>query len=188
MKSFVLHAPCKTCPFRKDKPFYLAPGRRREIAEALQGGDTFYCHDTVQYDDDLEDPPDVHGSQHCAGAAKSIMLSGGTTQMMRIDERLGGIRLDELEKRGPEVWPLDEWQKLNPEGTELEEEDILTCVNCDSGCLAPAGTIGSGGAILSGTESADGECAECGEPLCSNCADDQGFCYSCSEEEDIEDY
>ena len=181
MRSFVLAAPCATCPFRKDKAFPLRPAAREQIAASLAQGLTFYCHNTVDYDVDDDQEPNVGASQHCAGAAKSLMLSGGTTQMMRISERLGGVRLDELEERGPEVWPLDEWRRLNEEGTELDEYEVETCVNCDPGCLAPVGFLGNSGAVMRGTESADGVCEECGEPLCSNCADDQGLCAMCSE-------
>lgn len=191
--SIILQTPCATCPFRKDRNFFLYPSRRQEIAQALLEGAAFSCHNTVHWDEDDPEAGDEsydHGkTKHCAGAAKSLMLSGGTTQMMRIAERLGDIDLEQLEDRGPEVWPLDEWQRLNDAGTEIEDdEEIAVCETCNPGCLAPAGTLGNSGAILTGTESADGECAECGTPLCSNCADDQGLCYMCTEEEEQEDY
>jgi len=49
------------------------------------------------------------------------------------------------------------------------------------GCLAPAGWL-EGGSVVRGTTSADGECPTCGEPVCSECADENGRCESCADE------
>lgn len=187
-------APCAKCPFRKDVPIYLRLDRRREIARALVGGGGFPCHATVNYDLDEDEgwdsEPDASNASMCAGAAKSLMLDGGTTNHMRVAERLGLVDLDAVAERGSEVWSLAEWQTL-AEGATTDDpapadddEEVETCSTVNAGCLAPAGYAGFNGGVAYGTEPADGECASCGEPLCSNCADTEGRCSMCTEEED----
>jgi hypothetical protein len=109
------------------------------------------------------------------------MLSGGTTQMMRIGERLGLVDLDKVAERGADVWTLDDWVLLEERSTGDNPvfQEPLACSTMEAGCLAPAGYQGSGGGVISGTESADGECPECGVPVCSNCADAKGLCGTC---------
>jgi hypothetical protein len=68
----------------------------------------------------------------------------------------------------------------NPE----QEDEVPTCNSVEAGCLAPAGYLGSGGGVISGTDAADLECPSCGEPVCSNCANDDGLCVFCAEQED----
>lgn len=182
MTRVVTAAPCANCPFRKDVPIYLRSGRREEIARGLIDGHTFHCHATVDYDDE-GDGHETSESVQCAGAAKALMLSGGTTQMMRIGERLGLVDLDKVAERGAEVWSLADWVRLAERSTGddpvFTDDEVNPCGTVDEGCLAPAGYMGSGGAVISGTESADGECPECGEPVCSNCADAYGHCGTC---------
>jgi hypothetical protein len=36
--------PCKNCPFRTDRPFYLSRKRREEIAESITRDGIFTCH------------------------------------------------------------------------------------------------------------------------------------------------
>jgi hypothetical protein len=66
---------------------------------------------------------------------------------------------------------------------EVRDEVFKTCHVVDAGCTAPAGMLGSGGAILDGLEPADFECRTCGEWTCENCADETQRCNIC-----IEDY
>jgi hypothetical protein len=192
----VVKAPCAKCPFRKDVPIYLRRGRRQEIAEALVEGGDFPCHATVDYSEDGEGTESGSGGATCAGAAKAIMAAGGTTQLMRIAERLGAADLDDVAVRGAEVWDLDDWTRLAEGSTgdapvwEVGGEDgeVRACCTVDDGCLAPAGFLSSSGAVVRGSEEADGECVECGEPLCSNCADPEGLCSMCRDwSEDDED-
>lgn len=194
MTNAITAAPCAKCPFRKDVPIYLRRERREEIAHALNNGGDFSCHATVNYveDDDGESYGDTSEATTCAGAAKALMLAGGTTQLMRVAERLGLADLDRTAERGAEVWSLTEWPLLaegatgdNPEYDE--DAEVETCGTVNAGCLAPAGYLGAGGGVLYGTEAADEECVECGEAVCSNCISEQGHCGFCAEYED-EDY
>jgi hypothetical protein len=94
-----LVTPCKDCPFRTDKPFYLTMGRVREILRALVERDqTFPCHKTVDYaaneqadEDDGEDQRPRIGTekeQHCAGAMILLEHMERPNQLMRIAERI----------------------------------------------------------------------------------------------------
>lgn len=185
--------PCTSCPFRKDKPIYLRRGRRAEIAQALLSGQSFWCHGTVDYDGDEDEwgevEPNTANAKMCAGAEKALMAIGQSSQMGRIAERLGLVDLDRQEARGAEVWDLHEWQRLNegatadnPEG-DGDDDEGEPCGTVGPNCIAPAGFL-VGGGVVEGTEAADSECTECGEPLCSECADAQGRCGLCTEEED----
>lgn len=175
----VLKAPCAKCPFRSDVPIYLRAGRREDIARSLHRGEHFTCHEHTGPECDRHGP-------ECVGARKAIALDGGSTQMGRIEERLGMVDLDELAERGADVWPLSTWP-LVPEGEtaatwDLDDaEDVEPCTTSNPGCLAPAGWL-EGGSVVRGTTSADGECPTCGEPVCSECADGNGRCESCSDE------
>ena len=181
-------APCAHCPFRKDVPIYLRQDRREEIADTIRRGSWFPCHETTS-DDGEGDLYAGADAVECAGSAKAIMADGGTTQTMRIAERLGMVDLDTVETKGPDCWSLNEWVRLAEGATgdspewEIEDE-ILTCCTVGPDCLAPAGFLSASGAIEDGLVAADGECAACGEGLCSNCADDEGMCSMCSEEDD----
>jgi hypothetical protein len=173
-------------------PVYLHVGRRADIAHGLVDGRDFYCHETVGYDnedDDGETVPDTMDAVICAGAAKSLLAAGGSTQMMRIAERLGLADLDVTAERGPDVWDLNLWTEIEMGSTGddwqyAEEAEVETCNTVNDGCLAPAGFLGSNGGVVRGAEAADGRCAECDEPLCSNCADSKGRCIMCTDEED----
>lgn len=177
--------PCARCPFRKDVPVYLRADRREEIADSLYAGQDFPCHATVTYKDGQgESTADTSRSVTCAGAAKALMLTGGTTQLMRIAERLGAADLDATAERGAEVWSLDEWRRLAMGSTGDDPtweipENVETCNTVDDRCLAPAGFLTGSGGVVRGTVAADMECSECSEAVCSNCADDEGRCGTC---------
>lgn len=90
---FDLKKPCKLCPFRKDIDPFLGRARAQEIADGLRADGTFYCHQTVEYDDDHWDEDgsyfDNGEEQHCAGAALCLEHEERPNQMMRIAERIG---------------------------------------------------------------------------------------------------
>lgn len=184
--------PCVKCPFRKDVPIYLRTGRRQEIAENLLAQRTFWCHATVEHreDDNGEGWADTSESAECAGAVKSLMLVGGTTQTARVAERLGMVDLDAIESSPVEVWDLDTWRRLAEGATgddpQMDEEaEVETCAVSDSGCLAPAGWLGAGGGVVRGTVAADGRCEACGDPVCSNCRHgEDGPCFDCLPEDE----
>lgn len=186
MTATVLKAPCGKCPFRSDVPIYLRAGRREDIAMKIRGGGHFPCHEHVERDD--EGAALGFGGPECAGARKSIMAAGGSTQMQRIEERLGMHDPDALEAQKVPVWSLDVWPRV-PEGETAETwdpeeaEGVRTCQTVNDGCLAPAGYL-SGGEVVLGSVEADGECVTCEEPLCSNCADADGNCHMCTELEE----
>lgn len=187
-------APCAKCPFRKDIPIYLRPERREEIVEALRDGLSFPCHESVDWheaESDDDEPYYEGGETECAGAVKALLAAGGTTQMTRIAERLGIADADVVAARGVDVWALDQWPRLAegstgdaPAWEEGDEDGVETCNTVNGGCLAPAGYLGTSGAVVSGTVAADGECGTCGEACCTNCLDDGGLCGYCTEDED----
>lgn len=197
VKSATITRPCTRCPFRSDVPVYLHPERRADIIEqSLVEGREFYCHETTVYDEDSEEMTIGAGSLICAGFVKMVEAGGGSTNMMRVAERIGLYDATQVE-RGADVWDQDEFAVV-PEGAvkrdglivdhetglEVEVAYVTPCGTVNFGCLAPAGWIGAGGGIVNGTTSADSECPGCGEPVCSNCADSQGRCGGCTEEED----
>lgn len=190
----IMGAPCAKCPFRKDVPIYISRERRAEISTALLSGQTFWCHNTVDYDGEPdewgEEQPDTTDSIPCAGAEKALLGIGQTSQMGRISSRLGLLDYDKVETTGAPSWDLHTWQTLGEgsvEGEEIEEieEYIETCSVVNQGCLAPAG-YAVGGGVVEGTEAADEHCEACGEAVCSNCITANGMCEFCDEEEEDE--
>lgn len=182
-------SPCGKCPFRKDVPIYLLPDRREEIADEILAGRDFPCHATVDWDDDDEEGPVpvLSGSMTCAGAVKAVDSAGGSMQLVRIAERLGMADVDRTLDSSVEVWDLEDWPRLAMGSTgdapvwEVGDENgVETCGTVTEDCLAPAGFLMGSGGVQHGMVAADGECVECGDPLCSACADDEGCCGMCS--------
>ena len=66
--------PCAHCPFVEANNFPLRKSRRKEIAESLRSGTTFFCHSTVDYTDEGADMSSSSG--RCVGAASVLYRSG----------------------------------------------------------------------------------------------------------------
>jgi hypothetical protein len=84
-----LKRPCANCPFRADIPPYLRGGRVREIERGARAGHDFHCHRTIKYDTEDGRGRVTADSERCAGFAIVLEKEGLTTQMMRIEERIG---------------------------------------------------------------------------------------------------
>lgn len=184
--------PCSKCPFRKDVPVYLRLDRRRQIANSLVvDGQEFWCHETTDWTDEEIEGDDEYTQKGreeiCAGAAISLHRDGGSTQLMRIAERISNVDLDKMTAKFPDVWTVREFMSLAEGSTAdaivIEEDvaDIETCSVVGPDCLAPAGYLGTGGGVVHGTEAAENRCSLCGEPVCDNCMDGD-VCLDCSEE------
>lgn len=186
--------PCAKCPFRAEfrgESDYLRPGRRREIVRALLTGQSgFPCHETVTHAEDDDGEPicvNRRAERECAGVLLVLHREGASTQMSRISERLGSFDPDEFvaAHAGVALWTLDECTADGlPDDDQEEEGDA--CNTVGPTCLAPAGYLEGGVAVASGLV-ADGECPNCGEAVCSECADENGLCGRCAEEEDDPD-
>lgn len=85
--NYALTSPCENCPFRRDVPGYLHPGRVTEIERSLERA-TFPCHKTTEFDDDGQARATAK-TQHCAGALILLEKLERPSQMMRISERCG---------------------------------------------------------------------------------------------------
>lgn len=98
---FDLRTPCRDCPFRTDIEFALAPGRVREIWDAITTQDaTFVCHKTTRFDDDGEYRASAT-EQHCAGALILLLRKERPNQLMRIAARIGRFDPDALDLDAP---------------------------------------------------------------------------------------
>lgn len=86
----VMPRPCPHCPFRTDVEGYLRAERAQEIANSLRWGQSFPCHETVDYDSGEEGEGIVTlDTRHCAGAALVLENEGCPNQLMQVAERLG---------------------------------------------------------------------------------------------------
>jgi hypothetical protein len=101
---FDLKRPCKTCPFRvgHGSRFRLYPERLEKIRRAS----AFQCHNTVEYEDDEDEPSIIEGedfdeqwrpiknmerAQQCAGLMAVLTRQGEPNQIMQVAERLGQL-------------------------------------------------------------------------------------------------
>jgi hypothetical protein len=96
--SMKLKAPCKDCPFRKDRDFLV---RRRKIDLTFDlgfQGQSFSCHKTLDYSGDRG--TFIEGiSNHCAGAMLYLDNIKASNSVMQIGTRLGLWSIDDLTGR-----------------------------------------------------------------------------------------
>lgn len=107
---FAAVRPCKHCPFRSDITPYLKPERAREIADSLDRGEDFPCHQTVTYgEEDGLETADTGNAARCAGALIICEKTDRPTQAMRIGERLGLYDRNALDMAAPVYDTLADW-------------------------------------------------------------------------------
>lgn len=69
--------PCEHCPYRKDVKPFLHPKRGGELAyHSLNPYNTFPCHKTTQYDEEIDDMVVVEKSKECAGFLTLQIIEG----------------------------------------------------------------------------------------------------------------
>ena len=90
-----LSKPCDNCPFRRDG-IKLRRERAEELADGLRADGHFYCHKTVDYnDDDDGDGCSTKDSGLCVGALiAEIRDFGHMDQMGRIMGRVGALDVE----------------------------------------------------------------------------------------------
>lgn len=177
MSVVVCESPCAKCPFlakfRGDDD-YLREGRRADIARSLLTNGTFHCHETTTASEDGESMYAGRGAVECAGSVLMMLRADRDTQSVRIAERLGMFDSVAFLARNKRV---KSWTLADALG-EAEDMEVATCNTVGPDCLAPAGYM-VGGEVVHGTDDADDECSECGDPCCSNCLTDDGLCGQC---------
>lgn len=113
---FDLRKPCKDCPFIKNTPMHLSPGRMDGIVEAIKDDLTvFPCHKTTQFDE-TEDGEDItvrhDKEQACAGAlAYSLKHYDRIPVLARLAILMKSISLRDIERNfdtleEPGKWPI----------------------------------------------------------------------------------
>jgi hypothetical protein len=94
--------PCNNCPFRTDVKPYIRPERVIEIRDTMmKDQSSFPCHKTTDLDEDTQERLNTSGEQQCAGALIILEKNGGSTQLMRISERLGMYDRTKLDMDAP---------------------------------------------------------------------------------------
>ena len=184
-----LKVACKGCPFRAehagpsaDGPVRLNEVRIVEIHNAITDwhGGEFPCHKTGDYGD-----RNSRKEKMCAGAIgylANIDSDGAQT----IKYAVYGMEKLDYTDYGPPEEMFESLGAFRATALDGRGGPIEPCNTVGPNCLAPAGYQTSGG-VAHGTESADGECRECGEATCSACLQD-GLCEYCAEcGEDDED-
>ena len=107
---FTVTTPCAKCPFRIDVPSYLRPARIRQIADDIQADQTFWCHQTVDHDED-GDSAIGRKARVCAGMMATVENEGRPGQGMRVGERLGLYSPDSLDPEAPVYGSVEEWAR-----------------------------------------------------------------------------
>ncbi len=174
----VTKRPCVGCPFSiRDKAVGLGYARRAEIAESLERGEYFWCHETVDYDEYDEDedgdinPSPSKGAVCCAGATVIAYRDGGLPGYLRMCANFGSFNPDVLEADSAGMVPWSSFHEWRETATEIgeDEEERETCAVVGPGCLAPAGWM-DGSRIVHGDTFVDDHCFACGEAMCTACA------------------
>lgn len=102
--------PCKNCPFRKDVEPFLSKERAQEILRQLELGESFSCHETVDYSDPIEIDEDGNernwggNRRQCAGATWVLLKTQNPNQLMQLGERLLGIDWKAVMRNGDVVF------------------------------------------------------------------------------------
>ncbi len=103
--------PCANCPFRADKRFPMLRERREEIADAVLNDGYFPCHQTMDYEDDCDEPRETKKTHFCIGAF--IVMDNEDTayqnQMVRLECRLGILNPEEIDYESDVFESLDDW-------------------------------------------------------------------------------
>jgi len=102
------YQPCKTCPFRTDKPFKgLTPDRAREIDKSIHEDELFLCHQTIDWE--LED------RTVCIGSVLYLEYGEGvfTNWKYRIAALRGDFNLKELDYEFPVAKSLKEFIEVS---------------------------------------------------------------------------
>lgn len=201
-RRYGLVSPCKKCPFRTDVEPYLRTERAREIAETLQEGSEFPCHETtVMQADETGEETLVEGprSRFCAGAMATMEREGAPNQMLRVAERLGFYDPAKLMSRDQPVYrSLSDWVQAHarangdiPTFTDSDGNvhDYEHCGVVADECEDPAGYMTGGGAMANADEPTchpwEDECEGCSQPTCVGCRSKQWdkdggqFCVIC---------
>lgn len=165
--NWVTRQPCANCPFRdNDLRASLGRERRAEIAQSLEAGDNFHCHATIDYSSgEDEGYVDPHGSLSCSGAIAVLNRGGGSTQLQRIAERLGGQQATDP---GTELVPYADLEHWVGTGESLGTGE--PCSVCGPSCEHPAGWGAGGGVSTNYVADAPHQCWGCAEPVCDACS------------------
>lgn len=107
---FTLTGSCAKCPWRTDVPAYLRPARIRQIADDVAAGDVFWCHQTVDYDDNGESACGPR-TRVCAGMMATVEAEGKPGQAMQVGERLGLYNPALLDPDAPVYPSVEEWAR-----------------------------------------------------------------------------
>lgn len=173
-----LRRPCPHCPFRTDRPGYLRRARAAEIAQDLERGHAFACHETTVDDDDEFERHVTADSQQCAGALIVLEREGRSTQLQRIAERLGSTA--ELDMSAPVAESLEMFVRHH----EPEVEEHEPCEIAGPHCTAPAGWMEGGTIVENYAPEPTTSCPYCGSYVCEACSvkhGDERPCCDCYE-------
>jgi hypothetical protein len=135
---FTVTTPCANCPFRTDVESYLRPERIRSIADSVQADESFYCHQTVDYDDSDEGSTLSRRARLCAGMMATVEREDRPVQAMRMGERLGMYNRDALDQDAPVYNSIEEWavakgaRPLHPE--ELPKPGLIDDGDSETSC------------------------------------------------------
>jgi hypothetical protein len=78
MEDYFCKKPCKHCPYRKDVRPFLTAERGEELAYHAQNPyNSFPCHKTTEYDDELDDTIATENSKECAGFLTLMAVENG---------------------------------------------------------------------------------------------------------------
>ena len=102
--------PCPECPFADPNQLYLNYERKVEIVAAIRADSPFYCHNTVDYGEDVGQV--TSKTKMCAGSVILEEREGILNQYGRIMERVGLYDRDKLDIDNMELVPyptFDDW-------------------------------------------------------------------------------